>query len=327
MNSADPRSLSDSGCAACADCSRPRLPPYSPAHMRGMSLVEVMVAMVIGLVLIFGATQVYVDSRAAYSTNETVARLQENARYALSIIEPDIRMSNYWGYLKGASYITVPPTLAAPTLCGNTFATNLAGTIEGDNDGYTLNCTASLSGAVTTADTLTVRRAAQTNTATAPLHICSTRESGQLVSDTSGCQAAPTGAINDLIVDAYYICKDSDQQTGLPSLRRKALAAGNTFSDTEIVAGVEDMQVQLGIDPTGSSGVATQYVDIASSATLNGAQVVSVRIWLLLRAENPEPGFTDGRTYTYADRTYTPKDGYRRLLVSRTIMIRNAIGT
>ena len=103
------------------------------------------------------------------------------------------------------------------------------------------------------------------------------------------------------------------------------------------------MQVQFGIDPAGTSGSAQRYVN--PSAVPLGAQVVAVRIWLLVRAENPEVGFRDGRTYEYADRlvatgttanlnaanaagrAYVPADGFRRLLVSRTIQIRNALGT
>ena len=50
------------------------------ARSRGLSLIELLVALAIGAVLIFGATQVYVDSRAAYGVNETVGRLQESAR-------------------------------------------------------------------------------------------------------------------------------------------------------------------------------------------------------------------------------------------------------
>src|SRR5256885_4764983 len=68
-----------------------------PGQAAGVTLVELLVAMTIGLVLIIGATQVYVDSHTAYAVNETTARLQENARYAMSVLEPDIRMSGYWG--------------------------------------------------------------------------------------------------------------------------------------------------------------------------------------------------------------------------------------
>jgi hypothetical protein len=44
-----------------------------------------------------------------------------------------------------------------------------------------------------------------------------------------------------------------------------------------------------------------------------------------MRAEQPEVGFVDGRKYEYADRpSYQPNDGYRRLLISRTIQLRNS---
>jgi len=44
--------------------------------------------MTIGLVLMIGAVQVYVDSSKSYAVNDTTARLQENARYAMSVLEP-----------------------------------------------------------------------------------------------------------------------------------------------------------------------------------------------------------------------------------------------
>ena len=47
---------------------------------RGFSLIELMVALVIGLFLIAGAVMVYSQSRKVYRTIETVARLQETAR-------------------------------------------------------------------------------------------------------------------------------------------------------------------------------------------------------------------------------------------------------
>jgi hypothetical protein len=51
-----------------------------------------------------------------------------------------------------------------------------------------------------------------------------------------------------------------------------------------------------------------------------------VRVWLLMRSDQFEPGYIDGNTYTYAGKpAYTPpNDGFRRLLVSRTIQIRNS---
>lgn len=320
-----------------------------------MSLVEVMVAMTIGLVIIAAATQMYIGSRSAYSSNETVARLQENARFALTVIEPDVRASNYWGYLKGAGFIDTSGVGSVATNCGATFATNLSANLQGDNNGYSLACAAYGSGAMPSSDTLTVRRAAVATTAvaaaaTTTLRICSTRDSGQLVTAATACLGPPQGAVNDMIVNTYYVDRDSETplQAGLPSLRRWTLSSGVTplaFQDTAIIAGVEDMQIQFGIDPTGITGIATQYVDAVSPAALGTGQVVSVRIWLLMRAETAEVGYIDSRTYEYGDRAkgngttnsltaagagtkaYAPADGFRRLLVTRTIMIRNAMGT
>ena len=319
-------------------------------RLRGLSLVELLVAVTIGGILIFGATQVYVDSRNTYAVNESAARLQETARYALSVIEPDIRMSNYWGLVKGAGLITDSSGAGSgdEVLCGASFAHDLMVTLDGSDGSYGFACAAwdgpGSNGAVATADTLIVRRAAvPTRTAgTGQLQVCSSRVAGELVRDSSGCVGAPEGEIHDLIVHGYYVHRESVQSEVIPALRRKTLIAGPAFRDDEIVPGVEDMQIEFGIDPAGTSGIAAQYV--APGAIPAGAQVVSVRVWLLVRAETTEVGFIDGRTYSYGSRIgagstndlndaasatsqYAPNDGFRRLLVSRTIQIRNALGT
>jgi prepilin-type N-terminal cleavage/methylation domain-containing protein len=75
-------------------------------YQRGLSMIELMVALTIGSFLIAGTVFVYVQSRNSYGVNETVARLQETGRFALSIIEPDVRMSSYWGLMNDPELIT-----------------------------------------------------------------------------------------------------------------------------------------------------------------------------------------------------------------------------
>jgi type IV pilus assembly protein PilW len=307
---------------------------HGPFRALGLSLVELLVAVTIGAILIFGATQVYVDSRKTYALNEAVARLQETARYAMSVLEPDIRMSNYWGLVKGAGLITdvAPAPSAAEQQCGANFARDLLANLDGNNNSYGFACApadpqGTGNGAVASADTLVVRRAAVAARApgTGQLQICSTRIAGDLVVDSTACSSPPEGEIHDLVVHGYYIHRDSLQAANLPSLRRKTLIAGPAFRDDEIVAGVEDMQIEFGVDTSGVNGIAERYVSPGAIPT--GAQVVSVRVWLLVRSEEPEVGFIDNRTYSYGDRTYTPNDNFRRVLVSRTFQIRNALGT
>lgn len=327
--------------------------PLCQSRQRGVSLIELMVALIIGAVLIYGAGKVYLNSRHTYDVSESAARLQETARYALSIIESDVRMSNYWGLLKGASVISgqaakTEATGGGPDNCGINYARDLLINLDGSNNSYSLGCAAYGAGAVGSADTLTVRRASATpaTSQSGTLQICSTRMQGRLFSDGSACTTAPAGQINNLVVNAYYVDRDSVQQAGIPALRRWSLIAGPSFDSQEIIPGVEDMQIQFGVDTSGNSGVASRYIDPDSIPV--GAQIVSVRIWLLIRAETREVGYKDTRTYEYGDRVsaanggcdisdlnasgaatcaYAPADGFRRMLVSRTIQIRNALGT
>jgi type IV pilus assembly protein PilW len=321
--------------------------PLGARLVRGVSLIELMVAITIGAILIFGATQVYVDSRKTYEISETAARLQETARYALSVLEPDIRMSNYWGLVKGAHVIGNQDTVnvGGASSCGADYARSLIANLEGSNNAYGFTCTATTGGAVASADTLTVRRASTTTAAAGSgrLQICSTRMMGMLVTDSTACTAVPDGQINDLMVHGYYVAKAAVATPTVPALRRWTLISGPAFRDDEIIPGVEDLQVQFGIDPTGTRGIASRYVNPGAVPT--DAQIVSVRLWVLVRSEQAEVGFTDDRIYEYGDRdqdngitadlsattaataAYQPNDNFRRLLVSRTIQIRNALGT
>ena len=96
-----------------------------------------------------------------------------------------------------------------------------------------------------------------------------------------------------------------------------------------------------GIGILGAYSGVLRVTNGSSTATV---QVVAVRVWLLLRSLTPSGGFTDTNTYQYGDRSiangtvatltgasagkaYAPKDHFLRLLVSRTIMLRNAAGT
>jgi len=65
---------------------------------RGLSMIELLVGLAIGSMVIMGAVFVYNQSRTTYGINETQARLQENARYALAILEADITLAGNYGF-------------------------------------------------------------------------------------------------------------------------------------------------------------------------------------------------------------------------------------
>jgi len=63
----------------------------------GISLVEVLVALVISLFLLSGIVQVYLGNKTTYRFTEAVARIQENGRYAIETVTQDLRMAGFFG--------------------------------------------------------------------------------------------------------------------------------------------------------------------------------------------------------------------------------------
>jgi hypothetical protein len=125
-----------------------------------------------------------------------------------------------------------------------------------------------------------------------------------------------------LLSDVYFInafTTSNTEDPRVPALYRLTLSAGaNPFLVPELVASnVEHFAVQFGVlDTTGS----LQYRN--PDPAIDWTQVVSARIWLLLRAASPENGFASG-TYTLGDVNYTPADNFRRTVLSSTINLRN----
>lgn len=64
---------------------------------RGFSLVEIMLALVISLMLMAGIIQIFISSKQSYRLQEGQSRIQENARYAMEILQRDLRISGYMG--------------------------------------------------------------------------------------------------------------------------------------------------------------------------------------------------------------------------------------
>jgi type IV pilus assembly protein PilW len=327
-------------------------------QQRGVGLIELMVAMLIGLFLILGAVTVFNQSRNTYRASEGVARLQETARLAMDVIESDIRMANYWGMNNRADYIVnrAGPSQPPPaeftaqqqtnvSLCGtaaSNWVINLDEYLGGSNNSYGLQCAASnYQGG---SDVVVIRRANEARPAALDpnrVYLQTSRIQGTLFVPNAACTLPtnptcipaaylpPASESRELESRAYYVSSQSTLRNDVPSLRRKRFAnvntavAGDAILDEEIVSGVEDLQVRLGIDTNGDSNI-DQYVN--PGGVPGNAAVVSATIWLRVRAEDRDFGHRDQTAYQYADMAaaFTPNDNYRRILVSKTIHIRNS---
>ena len=69
--------------------------------MQGLSLIELLIAMVLGLTLAAGVMQIYVGSSATERDQDARLRMQENGRFALNFLANELRMAGYLGCLGG----------------------------------------------------------------------------------------------------------------------------------------------------------------------------------------------------------------------------------
>jgi hypothetical protein len=306
--------------------------------------------------------------------NEQQARLQENARYVIAVMEPELQLAGVYGFSQDPNAVMwdnggalTPPSDLRPdsdpapglpaslTNCGDNFAVDVLAPVAATNGDYDLGCDAEGGGHVDGTDVLVLRHTSpiSVDEDDSKLQVYSERLSAQTNTRLFVGDEAPDDLedelreVRDMVVQAYYIAANSDGHEGVPSLRMKMLStdgAGEpTFIDQEVLRGVEDFQVQFGVDPGDDldgdgtpddpggdgmadfvNGYAAQYVN-AGDALLDSAQVVAVRIWVRVRGDQEEAGFVDNREYAYADTDdEPPSDGFRRIVMSRTIYLRNS---
>ncbi len=311
----------------------------------GLTLIELMVALAIGSFLVIGSVQIYSQSREAFIINESIARVQETAQFAMDTIEADLRMASNWGRTSRGLAIenrsidgnaNPKPLVNVPTDCGASWVLDLGMPVDGANNTFNLPC-AALGGVQAFSDLITVRRATVNPQPlqAGRLQIQSTRIGGEIFDDG----AVPTlfspadSATHNLMVSSYYVSANSDLIPGVPTLRRKSLvvnAGVSSIVDVEIAPGVENLQVQLGIDVDEDNTV-DRYVnpgdDIynpTAAGYVPGARVITARVWIVVRGVTRENGIIDNYTYQPGDVNLgTYSDDLRRMQVSKTILLRN----
>ncbi len=311
----------------------------------GLTLVELLVALAIGSFLIIGAVQIYNQSRQAFVVNESIARVQETAQFAMDTIEADLRMASNWGRtsrplsIEGRSVLgdANPNGLPEPADCGDGWALDIAMTVDGENNDYNLLCAAQPA-AQGNSDHFTIRRATVDPVAleNGRLQLQTTRIQGAVFAD--GAVPPPfspaDSSTHNLIVNTYYVADDSPLIPGTPTLRRKTLTTAGgapVIVDQEIAPGVENLQIQFGVD-TNEDNTVDRYVNPGddvynpvAAGYVPGARIMTARIWLVVRGLAPEVGIVDNRDYEPGDVDLgTYNDGFRRMQVSKTILLRNA---
>ncbi|MFW2404753.1 MAG: PilW family protein [Gammaproteobacteria bacterium] len=331
---------------------------------RGLTLVELMIAMLIGLFLLVGTLTVFQQSRSNFRVADSIARLQENARFALDIMEPDIRLASFWGRSSEPGLIdtTIPGAVVVncdtvdnsagmnPPTTYTQWTLNFLASLQvvDESSGYGHNVMGIPCGPATApqpqSDALVVRHASGQQIPATPnvIQVQTDLTRGQIFNDGAVPGGYdPASQTHNVVANVYYVNATSDLDPNSPSLRVKTLVPGGIHQDQELMSGVENLQIQVGIDTDGDMEV-ERYVDPdhdainpTTAGTIAGAQIIAVRLWMLMRSDRPEVGFTDTLTYTTPDPDFNitpcapgagcryPND-HRRLAVSKTMLLRNS---
>jgi type IV pilus assembly protein PilW len=310
---------------------------YRPrASERGFSLVEVMVALFIGLFLSAGVIQLFVGTKQTYRFEEALARLQENGRYALEAIARDVRMTGLSGCsrLSNLTVNVIPDdvSFSTDTLVGEGSQSAIEGTdqlrirrlsegaveviqdMTSAADSIVVDADA---GRFTTSDTLAIYNCSRLDIFTPGTISESDPITINLPNGVSLSQAYPyplarqTSWVTELRDVTYFVGAATG---GGQSLRRAGADAG------ELIVGVEDMEVLFGED-TNNDGSPDSYV--AAGSVASWGRVRSVRVSLLLVSD--EGSLAGEQTLTWRDSETTYTDTFLRQVFTTTVAMRNQL--
>jgi type IV pilus assembly protein PilW len=320
---------------------------------QGFSLIELMVAMVVGLIIVSGAFSLHSGSRKTQIKNEEQMDMVADARFAIDLIAYDLRHAGMWGgtnkdgliackstdapCVKTATGDTPPSSIAGD--CATGWYYNLSQPVFATNNSnpYGSTCITSSEGYVAGTDVLEIRYA-DSNVPTAMLadqvYVRSNFINGRVfvggtAPELDAYEASPLTANHELHAYAYYISNYSDDPNdGIPSLRRVALVNLPSLDNQLLVSGVVDLQVLFGVDANDDQLVDRYDPPDVITAANNWVNVYSAKIWLVMRTDKVQLGINTnegGKKISIAGNEVSlgGQDDFRYFTVSTVVDMRN----
>ncbi|TXH72099.1 MAG: hypothetical protein E6Q85_06860 [Thiothrix sp.] len=305
----------------------------------GFSLVEIMIAMGLGLFITAGIATVYVSSKDTYALRDQISEMDESARIAMKALRTHIERAGYSSdantqldnYLLPSNF--VPSAVVCPT--GDTNIINvsrIANSVDGTNISENTLTTNQI---MTRADTIGVSFLADDSlvedcTGASWKNRCMLNPNASV---RTSANQGPNAQLARRISSSFRIQTNAPRQNnagdGIPEL----VCGGslNTYSQPW-AQGVENMQLRYGVDNAPSSIPAGQkkqwQVDqywTATQVTANNAwdKVALVQVSLLVRTMEPVFKQAEANTYQLFDQAIKTNDRYKRAVYTTTIYLRN----
>ena len=329
-----------------------RVDVMNKKQSKGFSLVELLVAMVVGLVIISGAFSLHSTTRKTQMANEAQLDMAADARFAIEMIAYDLRHAGMWGGTNKDNFIRCKPTetiactassageslpAAVTGDCAVSWYYNLTNPIFAtDNSAatkpYSGTCLPSSEGLVNSADILEIRYA-DSNAPAALLanqaYIRSNAINGKIFVGATqpiidAYDSNPLTKNHELKAYVYYISDHTDSTgDGIPSLRRVSLVNGPVIQNQTLLSGVSDLQVRFGED-VDDDELIDRYVD--PDDVSDWSNIYAAKVWLLMRSDKEQFGVDTSKSFSIAGAaaaTFGGVDDYRYFLVSSVVNLRN----
>ena len=325
----------------------------------GFSLIELMVSIVLGMIILAGATSIYLASKRSMTEGEQVAAISENGRFALQLLNTAVRHVGFFGGSNPAD-IREDGSLGAVT--GD--CTGDAVAYDTDNAMFAVRTTsASILGCIDDAylgpdgngtDVLVIKGVAPsplfdadpddpsatrdgvisfpTGLNAEDVYVIANSESGILL---DGADTAPSVSVGTEFAQGvawpyrmqiYYIRQPAGG--GAPMLSRKVLqwdstAGAMAVQTQDLVQGVENIHYLFSYDSDGDGEVDALGDAAAVQAADAWNLVMSLQVFMLVRSDVADPNYTDEKTYNLGDISVTPGGNVRRILLNTDIAMRN----
>jgi len=306
--------------------------PCSRQTQRGLSLVELMISITIGLLILSAMATLFANQSRTRSELDKSNRMIDNGRYSLEVLSENLRLAGFYGTLNPSS-VALPGAIPDP--CSTVMA-NIAAAIPLPVQGFDAADAATASARPscvpaslkTGSDILVIRRVDTSPVGTTSYAI--TQASASAVAATtpylqaSQCQydsvatpylvnnnaasltlrqrncttssTTPYADLRRMMVQIYYIDANNQAGDGIPTLKRVELSDAGAMVTAPLVEGIEYMQVEYGQD-TDDDGVADGYVETCADVTC-WSNIVSVKLNIIARNIEQSAGQNDAKTYS-----------------------------
>ena len=247
------------------------------AKQAGLTLLELLVAMTLGLLIVLAAAAALLVSRQGFFAVDAASQLRDNARYAQSIVQ---RVGVQAGFKNINMLVPPPPEDPANPFEPSVFGINNAK--RSTSTAWDAGSTWGTSDAGKNSDILVLRAHVSTTTGEV-----GSPSDGSMI-DCLGEAPPVTSELDGGFFNILHVQASSD---GEPALMCTRAAAGGGFEAQPLVQGVESFQVLYGVDnvvpntaPTGATDSVPDRYLRADQLTVTGNDAATYANWRRVRS-------------------------------------------